>query len=105
MGCGVNGCLGKKGESAPQPVLPCRHKKNSGNATEIAREDTIVEGVCLREANAGHYFAETELFGPNVSNSALRQLEYRHDKWWVMCTYGRPPALPSIVTILMAFFE
>ncbi len=103
MGCGVSGCLNKKGPKAPQPVAFRKPGFNSANDPDAAREDTIVEGICLREVNAGHYFAETELFGCNVSRGALRQLEYRLDKWWTMCSYGRPPALASTASFSPTF--
>jgi len=96
MGCGVNGCLGKKAPRGPQPIIYRKPGENKQEDPQIKHDDTIVEGVCLREANAGHYFAETELFGVDVSSGKIKQLEYRLDKWWAMCTYGRPPALPRI---------
>ena len=52
--------------------------------------DVIENEMNLKKANIGKYFAETELFGSNVSQDALRQLQYRYEKWWKMCTYKNP---------------
>jgi len=90
MGCGVNGCLKNCGANAGQPAN-ARHaaalRPDARNGEGQDSENTIVDGVCLKEANAGHYFTENELFGENVSRSTIKQLQYRHEKWKIMCTF------------------
>jgi hypothetical protein len=110
MGCGVNGsddkCLGccggsKEGSSSTNQPIPIKRRNNENgdgkDSTSNGRKDTIVDGISLREANIGHYFAETELYGCGVSRSAMRQLEYRHDKWKIMCTYRAPKSHSCIL--------
>ena len=107
MGCGVNsgdtkccGCSRDLPKNANQPV-PTRKRlgaiPDASDDTNNCREDTVVDGVCLREANIGHYFTETELFGCGASRSAMKQLEYRLDKWKLMCTYQAPKTPSRII--------
>lgn len=104
MGCGVSGCLSKKTAGADQPRAihgPSSLYPPSWNSQGLDREDTIVDGVCLKEANAGHYFAEGELFGAGTKHSAINQLHYRLDKWWTMCTFRQNRSPDRKITFLI----
>ena len=98
MGCGVNECSCGKGSVAGQPAAirgVAQQYPEAGNEASSERQNTVVDGVCLKDANAGHYFAENELFGRNTSRSAFKQLAYRLDKWKAMCTYQKSnPSIP-----------
>jgi len=49
---------------------------------EVNPNDTVVDGICLKAANVGHYFLENELV--EVKRKTLTQ---RMNKWLNMCSY------------------
>ena len=85
MGCKATSLNKKKVDAKRNEILT-----NLKNEYENPFADVIENEMNLKRANIGKYFAETELFGNNASQAALRQLQYRYEKWWKMCTYKNP---------------
>jgi hypothetical protein len=49
----------------------------------VNADDTIVNGICLKSANVGHYFAESELI--EVKKNTMKR---RMAKWSSMCSHS-----------------
>lgn len=82
MGCNT-GCLSGNKPTYRRSTKRSDNRVNAGTSTA---DDTIVSGVCLRTANAGHYFAETELLEVKE-----KQLKQRMQKWLNMCLHHPLP--------------